>query len=115
MKLAQSNKTEKWTMKDLKEVLKHLVNDKSRDPEGYANEIFKDEAAGSDLLEALLKLMNIIKAKQRYPLVLEKCNITSIHKKKIKKISLETIGAFSECKFSGVFWIASYTTTRTIR
>ena len=84
VKLAQSNKTEEWTMEDLKEVLKHMDKDKSRDPEGYANEIFKDEAAGSDLLEALLKLMNMIKAKQRYPLVLEKCNITSIHKKKSK-------------------------------
>jgi hypothetical protein len=72
-------------MEDLKEVLKHLDRDKSRDPEGYANEIFRDEVAGSDLLEALLKLMNMIKTKQIYPTVLEKCNITSLHKKKSKK------------------------------
>ena len=53
--------------------------------EGYANEIVKDEVAGLDLLEALLKLMNLIKTKQIYPLVLEKYNITSIHKKKSKR------------------------------
>ena len=32
-------------MKDLKEVLKHLGNDKSRDPEGMANDIFKESMA----------------------------------------------------------------------
>ena len=72
-------------MDDLKEVLKHLDKDKSRDPEGYANELFKEDVAGSDLLETVLKLMNLIKNKQEYPKVLEKCNITSLHKKRSKK------------------------------
>ena len=85
LKLCKSNKTDQWSMEDLKEVLKHLKKDKSRDPEGYANELFKEDVAGSDLLEALLKLMNLIKNKQQYPEVLEKCNITSLHKKKSKK------------------------------
>ena len=85
IKVSKANKTEQWTMEDLKEVLKHLGNDKSRDPEGFANELFKEEVAGSDLLEALLKIMNLIKNKQEYPKVLEKCNITSLHKKKSKK------------------------------
>ena len=47
--------------------------------------MFKESAAGSDLLEAVLKLMNLIKLKQEYPTILEKCNITSIHKKKSKR------------------------------
>ena len=69
-------------MDDIKEVLKHLEKDKSRDPEGYANKIFKEEVAGTDLLEAVLKIMNMIKNRQQYPKILEKFNITSIHKKK---------------------------------
>ena len=50
-------------MEDLKEALKHLDKDKSRDPEGFANELFKEDVAGVDLLEAVLKLMNLIKNK----------------------------------------------------
>ena len=63
LKLTESNKTQEWTMDDLKEVLKQLEKDKSRDPEGFANEIFKEDVAGSDLLDALLKFMNMIKTK----------------------------------------------------
>ena len=69
----------------MKEVLNHLKKDKSRYPEGWAYELFKEETAGTDLLEALLKLMNRIKSKQESPTILEKCNITSIHKKKSKR------------------------------
>ena len=85
IKLAKNNTSEPWSMSDLKEVLKNLGNDKCRDPEGMVNEIFKEAVAGSDLLEAVLKLMNMMKKKQEYPKILEKCNITSIHKKKSKK------------------------------
>ena len=72
-------------MEDLKEVLKQLGKDKSRDPEGLANKKFKEDVAGFNLLDALLKLMNMIKTKQKYPKVLEKSNIVSIHKKKSKR------------------------------
>ena len=85
LKLAKLNKTKPWSMEDLKIALKHLENEKSRDAEEHANEIFKESAAGPDLLEAVLKLMNLIKEKQVYPTVMEKCNITSIHKKGSKK------------------------------
>ena len=83
LKLSKNNKTNMWTMDDLKYVLKQLDNDKSRDTDGFANEIFK--VAGEDLLEAVLKLMNIIKERQEYPRGLENCNITTIHKKLSKK------------------------------
>ena len=33
----------------------------------------------------MLKLMNLIKKKQQYPTILEKCNITSIYKKKSRR------------------------------
>ena len=85
VRTSQTNKTPEWTMDDLKEVLKQLGNDKSRDPEGHINEIFKESVAGTDLLEATLKIMNLIKKKQKYPNILEKCNISSIHKKKSKR------------------------------
>ena len=74
-------KTDPWTQEDLKVVLKQLKNDKARDAENLANEIFKEKAAGTDLLKAVLKLMNLMKENQTYPKILEKCNITSIHKK----------------------------------
>ena len=61
VRLAKSNKTPEWTMEDLKEVLKQLGKDKSRDPEGHSNELFKEEVAGTDLLTAVLKIMNMIK------------------------------------------------------
>ena len=37
MLVAKRNKTEPWSMDDLKEVLKSLKNNKSRDPNGLAN------------------------------------------------------------------------------
>ena len=40
--------------------------------------------AGQDLLEAVLRLLNLIKEKQRFPEALQKCNITTIHKKKAR-------------------------------
>ena len=83
LKLSKNNKTVPWTMDNLKNVLKQLDNDKSRDSDGFANEIFK--VAGEDLFQAVLKLMNIIKTRQEYPKGLENCNITTIHKKSSKK------------------------------
>ena len=81
MKLVQSNKSDPWDMDDLLTVLKKLGKDKARDADGFCNELFKEEVAGNDLLKAVLKLMNLIKEKQTYPKAMEKCNITSLHKK----------------------------------
>ena len=83
LKASKLNESDPWTMSDLQEALKQLENNKSRDAEGFANELFKN--GGSDLLEAVLRLMNLIKDTQTYPKIMEKCNITSIHKKKSKK------------------------------
>ena len=60
MKLVKLVKTDPWSLDELKEVLKKMAKDKSRDAEGYANEIFKEGAAGTDLLEAVLSLINLI-------------------------------------------------------
>ena len=61
MEKARLNKTPPWTMEELELVLNKLKKDKSRDPNGLANELFKKEAAGEDLKTAILKLMNRIK------------------------------------------------------
>ena len=42
MEVAKRNKTPEWTAKDLYKVLEHLKKDKSRDPHGLANELFKN-------------------------------------------------------------------------
>jgi hypothetical protein len=75
MEKAKLNKTPPWTMEELELVLNKLKKDKSRDPNGLANELFKKEAAGEDLKQAILKLMNRIKDEQKYPSCLELCNI----------------------------------------
>ena len=51
MENAKLNKTKPWEMSDLDVVLNHLKKNKSRDPLGYANEIFRPEVAGDDLKE----------------------------------------------------------------
>ena len=51
-------------MSELNTVLKQLKSNKSRDPLGFANELFKPQNAGEDLKVATLKLMNQIKTTQ---------------------------------------------------
>ena len=82
LEAARKNVTKPWTMQDLENVLKYLKKGKSRDPYGYANEIFRLEVAGEDLKLAILKLLNRIKFEQVYPEVLELCDITSIWKRR---------------------------------
>ena len=81
LNICKDIKTKPWTMNDLNIVLKQLKNEKSRDAMGYANEIFTLSVAGSDLLLALLKMLNRIKQSQQFSKAFEVCNITSIHKK----------------------------------
>ena len=65
-------------MEDIEKVLKN----KSRDPMGFANELFQSNVAGNDLKVAILQLMNRIKSEQIFPQLLESVNITSILKNK---------------------------------
>ena len=52
LETASKRKTPPWTMEQLETVLKYLKRNKSRDPFGYANEIFMMEVAGDDLKHA---------------------------------------------------------------
>ena len=79
---AQRNKTPPWTLVDLVPVLSHLKKDAARDPIVYANELFHPEVAGTDLIKAVLTLMNQKKETQIHPKKMELCNISSIFKKK---------------------------------
>ena len=90
LNLAKNNKTPEWTMKELNLVLKHLKNNKSRDPFGYINELFKNDVAGIDLKTAVLKLMNRIKTEQIYPEALEIANISAIYKNKGPKNNFDS-------------------------
>ena len=42
-------------MEDLKNVLKQTEDSKSRDADGFPNEIFKEAVSGSDLLQAIFE------------------------------------------------------------
>ena len=50
MEAAKNNKTYPWDMMDIEIVLNNMKNNKSRDPNGLVNELFKKETAGEDLL-----------------------------------------------------------------
>ena len=82
LKTTKNNKSKLWTMNDLDEVIKFLEKDKSRDALGQAHEIFRNEAAGSDLKLAILKMMSLIKRQSKYPETLEQYNITTLYKNK---------------------------------
>ena len=56
-----SNKSAPWNEEELEKVLKSLKNNKTRDPVGMINEIFKPGCAGKDLRLVLLYLFNGIK------------------------------------------------------
>ena len=64
---AQKNVTPYWSIEHLDIVLKQLMNGKSRDPLGFANELFKPENAGTDLKQAVLKMSNGMKNHQVFP------------------------------------------------
>ena len=64
---------------------KFLKSNKSTDPYGYANDIYKYNIAGTDLKQAILKLCNIIKSEQHFPEVLENCDLTAMLKNRGKR------------------------------
>ena len=48
IKLVRLNKTDPWSLDELKEVLKKMAYNKCRDEERYADEIFKEGGDGTD-------------------------------------------------------------------
>ena len=77
--------TKMWTVENLDKVLKGLKNNKTRDPLGLINEIFKTGVLGDDLKLAILELLNSIKLEQKLPKFMQLANITTIYKKKCSR------------------------------
>ena len=81
LKLAQCKKSPEWTMSDLDNALSKLKNNKSRDYEGFANEIFKKGVIGTNLKISLLIMFNKLKKYQMIPKLMNFANITTVPKK----------------------------------
>ena len=77
-----AEKSLNWEIEELENVLKHLKANKSRDPLGIINELFKPNCIGEGLKQAMLNWLNLIKFNMKIPDVMKIANITSIWKKK---------------------------------
>ena len=84
----EANKTKLWSIEELERVLKSLKNNKTRDPQGLVNELFKPGIIGEDLKLGILELLNCIKIEQKIPKFMQEANITTIYKKKGSKQDL---------------------------
>ena len=78
-----------WKQEDLNGVLKSLKNNKSFDPNGMINEVFKEGCIGKDLKKALLTLLNGVKRNMYIPMFMTLSNITTIFKNKGSRMDLE--------------------------
>ena len=74
--------TPKWNLIKLDKTLSNLKNNKSVDPNGMVNEVFKTGTIGSDLKLGC-------KEAQKLPKYMTYSNITSIYKNKGSRLSLE--------------------------
>ena len=88
LKLAEEKKSEKWSMKHLEQALKALKKNKSRDPNGWINELFKDGVAGYNIKLSLLQIFNKIKEENHIPNFMRLADISTIYKGKGSKKEL---------------------------
>ena len=86
--LCSKRKSKPWEMKDLDAVLKDLKRDKSRDPNGWINEIFQEGIAGKNLKKSLLILFNKMKLENYFPDFTRLADVTTIYKGKGEKSNL---------------------------
>ena len=89
IKLAKLSKSEPWSENQLDKVLASLKNNKSRDPHGLINELFKPGVIGNDLKKSLLTLFNKIKDNCFIPEFAQWANITSLYKGKGERLDLK--------------------------
>ena len=80
LKIAEANNSPPWKMCDLEAALSNLKNNKSRDYEGYINEIFKTDVAGDDLKESLIIMLNKLKKEQLIAIFMNFTNIMTVPK-----------------------------------
>ena len=94
MKIACKRKSPPWNMDDLEKALKNLKNNKSRDFEGYLNELFKKDVIGDNLKKSLLIMFNKLKKNKLIPKFMNFCNITTVPKKGSKVLLTNERGIF---------------------
>ena len=94
MKLAATRKSPDWTLSDLEKALGDLKRNKSRDPEGLINEIFKLDVIGDDLKNSLLIMFNQVKKKKMIPSFMNYSNITTVPKRGSKLELMNERGIF---------------------
>ena len=88
LKVASKRKTEPWTMVNLESAMKTLKKNKTRDPNGWANELFKDGVAGMQLKMSLLHILNNMKKKNEIPEFVRLADVATIYKGKGSKNDL---------------------------
>ena len=78
--LLKTKISEPWNINYMEKTLKDLKTNKSRDPHGLLNELFKEGCIGANLKDALLILFNKIKKQMVIPNFMTLSNITTIYK-----------------------------------
>ena len=84
----KEKKTPPWNEDKLDTILKSMKNNKTMDPNGMVNEVFKAGVIEADLKKALLYLLNGIKSNQIIPFFMTLSNITSLYKNKGSRFDL---------------------------
>ena len=72
--------TKEWSEDDLEIALRDLKNNKSRDFEVYANEIFKNGIIGTDMKKSLLIMFNSLRKENIIPQFMNVANVTTVPK-----------------------------------
>ena len=85
----KEKKTSPWKSSELDVALKSLKSNKTADPHGMINELFKKGCSGSNLLEALLLLYNGIKETMFFPNYMLLEDITTIYKNKGSRFDMD--------------------------
>ena len=88
LKLCGKKKSELSDMKHLEAAMKELKKGKSRDPNGWLNDLFKDGVAGKNLKISMLKLFNKIKSENFFPAFMRRADVTTIYKGKGERSDL---------------------------
>ena len=81
---SKKKKSPPFDMNELQDVLNSLKTGKSKDPDDYIREIFKDGVLGEDMKISILMMMNRMKEQNTMPAALKRANITILHKKSCK-------------------------------
>ena len=89
LKLSSNNKSKPWKLNELEKILKHLKRNKTRDPNGLVNELFKDEVSGRDFKISLLTLFNRMKEENFIPDFVRLADVATIYKGKGDKSDLK--------------------------